>query len=69
MQDMSTLIDLDNWANDLEVLNSAVKWMGYKQCQFNEFVMRIIRDIRQIPRLYSVSEMIACILMQGFNIG
>ena len=32
MQDMSTLIEMDNWSNDVEVLSSVVKWMGYKQC-------------------------------------
>ena len=38
MKEMSTLIDLDNWSNDVEVLNSVVEWMGYKHCQFNNIV-------------------------------
>ena len=38
MKEMSTLVDLDNWWNNAEVLNRVVKWMLYKQCQFNEIV-------------------------------
>ena len=38
MKGMSRLIDLDNWSNNVGVLNSVVKWMGYKNCQFDEIV-------------------------------
>jgi len=36
--EMSRLIDMDQWVHDVEILNSVVRWMGYKKCRFNKIV-------------------------------
>lgn len=36
--EMSRLIDMDQWVHDVEILNSVIQWMGYKKCRFNKIV-------------------------------
>lgn len=31
----ATLIDMDDWKNDVGILDDVVRWLGYKQCHFN----------------------------------
>jgi len=38
LKGMSMLVDLDKWSRDVRILNKVVKWMGYKNCQFEEIV-------------------------------
>jgi hypothetical protein len=32
----SRLIDMDRWTKDVEILNSVVDWLGYKNCRFEK---------------------------------
>jgi hypothetical protein len=36
--EMSRLIDMDQWVHDVEILNSVIQWMGYEKCRFNKIV-------------------------------
>lgn len=36
--EMSRLIDMDQWVHDVGILNSVVQWMGYEKCRFNKIV-------------------------------
>jgi hypothetical protein len=38
LKGMSMLVDLDKWSQDVRILNKVVKWMGYKNCRFEEIV-------------------------------
>jgi len=33
--DIARLVDLDDWMNDVDVLNGIVRWLGFSNCKFN----------------------------------
>ena len=33
--DKARTVDLDEWTNDLDVLNDAVSWLGFTNCRFD----------------------------------
>jgi len=35
---MAKLIDMDNWAKDVRILNEVVVWLGYQNCEFDNIV-------------------------------
>lgn len=35
---MAKLIDMDNWAKDVRILNEVVDWLGYQNCEFDNIV-------------------------------
>lgn len=37
-EDMARLIDMNDWKEDVSVLNDVIKWMGFKGCAFQELV-------------------------------
>lgn len=36
--EMSRIIDMDQWVNNVEILNDVVDWMGYEKCRFEKIV-------------------------------
>ena len=34
-EESATLIDMKKWKNDVEIINNAVKWLGYRDCEFD----------------------------------
>lgn len=34
-EDMSRLLDMDEWANDVKIINEILVWLGFKDCAFN----------------------------------
>ena len=36
--DMATLLDMNEWKDNVEVINDAVDWLGFQNCRFQELV-------------------------------